>query len=266
MKYKLGMIGGTYAALILASTALAVEPLTPNPATENEDLQRRGDGKSQRESLGRTEKGSELMGKAVTNYQDEKLGKVEDIMVDLAAGRVVAVVISSGGFLGMGDVLSIVPPTSLKYNSTGDSLQLDASKETLSAAPHFKAGEWPDLAKDGYAGRVYSAYRVEPYFDTSAPRKADNTARNERDRDGNSLTPLDQGSSENDLEITTKIRKDVVAHEGMSINGQNVKIITSNGKVTLRGPVNTAEEKRLVGEYAIKATRKESVENHLEVK
>lgn len=83
---------------------------------------------------------------------------------------------------------------------------------------------------------------------------------------GKPKTPMDQGSSKDDLEITTQIRKAIIAQKGMSVNAQNVKIITTNGRVTLRGPVNTADEKRIIEEFAIKATRKGSVDNQLEVK
>ena len=52
----------------------------------------------------------------------------------------------------------------------------------------------------------------------------------------------------------------------MSVNAQNVKIITKDGQVTLRGPVKTAEEKRLIGEIAERIARAENVDNQLEVK
>jgi hypothetical protein len=72
------------------------------------------------------------MGTPVKNLQDEKLGKVENLLVDLPAGRIVAIIVSSGGFLGIGDELSAVPPTALRFTADRDTLQLDASKETLS--------------------------------------------------------------------------------------------------------------------------------------
>ena len=52
----------------------------------------------------------------------------------------------------------------------------------------------------------------------------------------------------------------------MSINAQNVKIITKDGRVTLRGPVNTSEEKRLIGEIANGIAHPENVDNLLDVK
>ena len=202
----------------------------------------------------------------MNNLQAEKLGKVENILVDLPAGRLVAIIVSSGGFLRMGDDLSAVPPTALRFTSDRDALQLDASKESLASAPHFKANQWPDFAEPGYASGVYRAYKVEPYFTTDAATQPDNTKLNVRDRSSSTLTPLDQGNSKADLDTTAEIRKQISAAEYMSVNAKNVKIITVNGRVTLRGPVKTADEKRLIGEIADRVARSENVDNQLEVK
>ena len=246
--------------------------------------------------LGQAQQASKLMGTPVNNLQNEKLGKVENLLVDLPSGRVVAIIVSSGGFLGIGDELSAVPPTALRFNTDRDTLQLDASKETLSSAPHFKANQWPDFAQPTYADSVYRAYKVEPYFtsnpaaerdstvqyirdgndNTVAPSdqdknkadvtQPDNTVQNVRDRNSSTLTPLDQGNSKADIATTAQIRKEIVAGKSMSVNAKNVKVITKDGKVTLRGPVNSAEEKRLIGEIADRIARSENVDNQLEVK
>jgi hypothetical protein len=203
---------------------------------------------------------------SVKNLQDEQLGKVENLLVDLPAGRVVAVIVSSGGFLGIGDELSAIPPTALRFNSERDTLQLDVSKEALSNAPHFKANQWPDIGQPSYAHGVYRAYRVEPYFTTNAVAAADKTVRNVRDSAGKTLTTLDQGNSTADRDRTAQIRKEIVAGKGMSVNARNVKIITIDGQVTLRGPVNSEEEKRLIGEIAARIAQPENVKNQLQAK
>jgi sporulation protein YlmC with PRC-barrel domain len=84
---------------------------------------------------------SRLMGKSVNNSQNEKLGKVENVIVDLQAGRIVAVIISSRGFAGAGNTLTAVSPAKLRYNAEDHSLQLDISKAVLANAPHFKFNE-----------------------------------------------------------------------------------------------------------------------------
>ncbi len=99
--------------------------------------------------------------------------------------------------------------------------------------------------------------------DSSAP---DNTERNTRDRNDATLTPFDQGSSKNDTEITAQIRRGIRAEKNLSTNAQNVKIITINGKVTLRGPVNNNNEKALIGKIAKQSVHANNVDSQLEVK
>ncbi len=227
--------------------------------------------------LGYVQKASKLMGASVKNLQDEQLGEVKNFIVDISSGRIVAVIISSGEFLGIGGELSAVPPTALRFNAEHDTFRLDASKEMLANSPHFKSGEWPDLSQPAYVAGVYHAYKVEPYFttgpmtDADSARQnvrsdADNTQRNIQDRDSRSLTPLDQGNSQADVDTTAQIRKEIIADKGLSMNAQNIKIITKNGQVTLRGPVNTSEEKRLIGEIANRIASSANVDNQLEVK
>ncbi len=218
------------------------------------------------ERLGKVQRATKLIGMTVKNRQDETIGEVENLLVDLPSGRLVAVVVSSGGFLGMGDALSAVPPTALQFSADRDNLQLDATKEKLTSAPHFKSNQWPDFAQPEQAGGVYRAYEVEPYFATDATTDVDNTDRNERDRNDQTLTPTDQGNSPADIRMTASIRKEITAANNMSVNARNVKIITKDGKVTLRGPVNSADEKRLIGEIANRIARATNVDNQLEVK
>ena len=216
--------------------------------------------------LGTVQKASKLMGMSVKNNQAESLGEIKNLMVDLSAGRVVAVILSSGGFLGMGDEMSAVPPNALRFNPAGDALQLDATKELLSSAPHFKADQWPDFGQPAYTDGVYRAYKVDPYFTTNSVPDADNTARNVRDRNNRTLTPLDQSNSKTDVNTTAQIRKGVNAMKDVSVNARNVKIITADGRVTLRGPVNTAQEKLNIGEIAAGIAQSVNVDNQLEVR
>jgi sporulation protein YlmC with PRC-barrel domain len=211
------------------------------------------------------EKASKVIGMAVKNLQDEKLGKVDNLMVDIASGRIVQVIISSGGFLGLGDELSAVPPAAFRFNAERDEVRLDVTKDALAKAPHFKGTDWSTIDSPVYVDSVYRAYRVEPYFSTNTMHDADNTSRNVRDRNDNTLTPLDQGSSDADVDLTRRIRKDILARDGLSANARNIKIITVNGRVTLRGPVSTEEEKRLIGDIATGAARAGSVDNQIEV-
>jgi hyperosmotically inducible periplasmic protein len=99
----------------------------------------------------------------------------------------------------------------------------------------------------------------------AAETDADNSGLNERDRSGATLTPLDQGGSEADRTATQSIRKQIVDEDEFSVNAKNVKIITKDGVVTLRGPVATAAEKARIGAITAKAEGVKRVDNQLEV-
>lgn len=96
-------------------------------------------------------------------------------------------------------------------------------------------------------------------------KSADNTARNSRDADGDEMTPLDQSHAESDVEMTRAIRQSLVDDDTLGTNAQNVKVITVDGKVTLRGPVASAEEKARIVAIANKAAGPDRVMNELEV-
>jgi len=215
--------------------------------------------------LGYIQQATKLIGTSVKNLQGENLGKVENFTMDFSAGRIVAVIVSSGDFMGMDNELSAVPPTALRFDAEHDILQLDASKESLASSPHFKANEWPDFNQPYYVGGVYRAYDVKPYFTTDATTSVDNTRINVRDRDSRTQTPLDQGESQADVDTTAQIRKEILADSGMTTNAKNVKIITLNGHVTLRGPVNTVDEKNRIAEIADRIATAGNVDNQLEV-
>ena len=101
---------------------------------------------------------------------------------------------------------------------------------------------------------------MPPYF------AVDNTKQNVRDRQDGALTPLKQGNSAADVDTTRQIRKQIMAAHDLSINAQNVKIITVDGHVTLRGPVNSEAEKRRIAEIAASVTSPADVDDQLQVK
>lgn len=102
--------------------------------------------------------------------------------------------------------------------------------------------------------------------DKSVAKAPDNTKVNERDRNNATLTPTDQNENQTDLKITQQIRQAVMADGSLSFTAKNVKIITQGGKVTLRGPVKTAEERAAIESAARKAAGVTNVDNQLEIK
>jgi hyperosmotically inducible periplasmic protein len=95
---------------------------------------------------------------------------------------------------------------------------------------------------------------------------ADNTARNRADQNSTAKTPLDQSNTASDTRITADIRKSVLNDSTLSTNAHNCKIITEQGVVTLRGPVNSQAEKDTVEAKAKVVAGVTSVVNEIEVK
>lgn len=100
---------------------------------------------------------------------------------------------------------------------------------------------------------------------SSSSVAADNTAKNERDRNDATKTAGDQSENEADRKITQEVRKSIVDDDKLSTNAQNVKIITNDGQVTLRGPVKTQEEKKAIEGKAKQVAGVKNVENQLEI-
>jgi osmotically-inducible protein OsmY len=98
------------------------------------------------------------------------------------------------------------------------------------------------------------------------PKEPDNTKTNERDKSGDTRTPLDQSNTPEDLKLVQNIRHAVVKEKSLSMTAKNVKIITAGGQVTLRGPVNNADEKKKIEDLASAAAGKGKVVSQLEVK
>lgn len=99
----------------------------------------------------------------------------------------------------------------------------------------------------------------------TAAVEADNSGRNVRDRNDATKTPGDQSESEADRAISQNIRQAVVADDSVSTNGKNVKIITVDGTVTLRGPVQSEQEKINIGATAQQIAGVKKVDNQLEI-
>jgi hyperosmotically inducible periplasmic protein len=99
----------------------------------------------------------------------------------------------------------------------------------------------------------------------SGAHAKDNTGINERDSEGSLPTPMDQGGSEAELEITQEIRKAVVADDELSVSAENIKIITVGSVVTLRGPVKSSAEKSRIESIARSVHGVTRIENLLEV-
>ena len=96
--------------------------------------------------------------------------------------------------------------------------------------------------------------------------EADNTKQNSSEQNKNTETAEKQSNSKDDLALTQKIRQAVMKDGSLSMNAKNAKIIAQNGKITLKGPVDSQQEKDTIGTAAGEIAGKDKVDNQLEVK
>ena len=81
--------------------------------------------------------------------------------------------------------------------------------------------------------------------------KPDNTKVNKRDRKSSEVTADQQKANAADRALTKKIRQSLIADKSLSSYGHNVKIVSRNGAVTLKGPVKSEDEKRAIVAKAV---------------
>jgi hyperosmotically inducible protein len=101
--------------------------------------------------------------------------------------------------------------------------------------------------------------------DTRTTPAADNTATNQRDRKDSEPTADQQTNDKSDLKLTAEIRRAVIADKSLSMNAHNVKIIAQDGKVTLKGPVESAAEKKNVEGKADQIAGRKNVVSELQI-
>jgi osmotically-inducible protein OsmY len=94
---------------------------------------------------------------------------------------------------------------------------------------------------------------------------ADNTKVNQRDRNQNEPTADQQKENTNDRQLTQQIRRAIVKDKNLSSDAHNVKIVTQNGAVTLKGPVKSEEEKQAVESKAAEVAGADKVNSELQV-
>lgn len=95
---------------------------------------------------------------------------------------------------------------------------------------------------------------------------SDNTKMNQRDRNPNEPTADQQQNNRSDRDITQQVRKAIEADKNISTYAHNVKVITQNGQVTLKGPVRSEEEKRAVESKAAEVAGEGKVTSEMTVK
>jgi len=108
-----------------------------------------------------TFRASKLTGLNVRNTAGEKLGTVDDMVVDVKTGKISYIALGVGGVLGIGEKLFAVPYSELKFNHGKDEMffVLDMSPEKIKAAPGFDKRDWPNFADPNWSQHIDKYYQ-----------------------------------------------------------------------------------------------------------
>ncbi len=87
---------------------------------------------------------SSIIGDKVHNEEDEAMGEIEDIMIDLTTGKIDYIIIEFGGFLGIGVKYFAIPFNMLTVNPENKTFVFKQKRELLENAPGFDLDHWPD--------------------------------------------------------------------------------------------------------------------------
>lgn len=112
----------------------------------------------------RTLSATTLIGDPVVNRAGEKLGKIDELMVDITTGRVAYAVLSFGGFLGLGDKLFAIPWSKLEADTDKHTIIFDVDKQQLESAEGFDKDNWPDFGEESFHTTTYGYWGETPYW------------------------------------------------------------------------------------------------------
>lgn len=104
-----------------------------------------------------------LIGNDVYNLQDENIGDIKEIMLDVSGGEIAYAVLSFGSFLGIGEKLFAVPWSALKLDTENKRFTLNVDKERLKNAPGFDKDNWPNLSDPTLANDLHSYYGTKSF-------------------------------------------------------------------------------------------------------
>lgn len=102
-----------------------------------------------------------LLGNDVYSQNDEDLGDIKEIMLDMRTGKISYAVLSYGGFLGVGEKLFAVPWQALKLDTENKRFILNVDSAKLDSAPGFDKDHWPNMADPTWANSIHSYYGTD---------------------------------------------------------------------------------------------------------
>jgi len=233
----------------LVAAALLMGLQTTRAEHEKDIKELRSSGKS----------ASELIGMKVVNAQDETLGKVHDIIINVDAGTASYAVISQGGTFSPSRNKVAVPLSSLQCSADGKTVSLDATKEQLQSATKTRTGEWATVADSEWTRNV-DAFYGQPTRDRYA---RDNYRGSNSETNGSRTFVRDPAPKGAELLMTPQ---DSVLCEKISENLDVVNVRVQNGVTHIYGTVDSDDARKNLESKVRSVQGVNAVESHLRVK
>jgi hypothetical protein len=268
-KFIYALVAG---GLALSTTNLRAqgteEPLpvkSQSQATTTQEGQLSKEGSLMGASYGTCLKASSLIGMAVRDQSDERLGKVNDLVVNLSSQAAPFAIIEYGGALGIGVTRVAVPLTELKWSSEPKQLTFAGTKEQFQSASVAPTGGWTAVAGEDWAKNIDRFYG-QPVTYRSRFERQESTGMEEgrepvrtpADHSKGATRLLNQppgvpaitNTLSTDDYVTEKVNG--VVRQNMGDRAENIQITIKNGRVTLKGKAASQEQKQTI-ENQIKA-------------
>lgn len=154
-------------AFISESSGADRDHQTATTRIDEHRTMRTSPGTSSTLSNSKAKRATDLIGMEVKNAQNERIGEIKDVVIDMSSGRVAYAVLDPAGISGMGDKLYAVPPGIFTRSADDRWLVFNTDKEMLSKAPGFEKNNWPQTDNQQFTTEVYRYYHQRPYWQSS---------------------------------------------------------------------------------------------------
>lgn len=202
--------------------------------------------------------GTDLIGMRLTSENHEPLGVLEDLMVDLPAGRVVFLIVKPAGTPELERYLYVLPPSAVRVDTKDKCLVLRASPDTFAKGPHFERRYWVDATSPELAANVYQYY---------APATADSVGLGADGRLAMRARADSTAARLSDLAIKKAVLAEIVQDPLVRLSGADTfSITTVKGRLTLTGQVKNQKQRQVIGAAAERAVGAGNVDNQLETR
>jgi sporulation protein YlmC with PRC-barrel domain len=125
-----------------------------------------GSGPANQGSFHNVHKLNQLIGMSVQDVNNQTIGKISNVVVDLPRGRILYAAFEPASSLNLGNNLYAMPSDAFTLGSDHKHLVTNIDRQKLAAAPHFDKNNWPNVTDPSFASQVYQYYGKQAYFNT----------------------------------------------------------------------------------------------------